>query len=126
LKKSIRSQCPFGRLLYYSKSEELKKHKKMSVRITCIKKDNGNHNNPHEAIEYLGWLNEATGESDTCTRLTMVDFIEKKNGIAYVVDRYGNKAYLYVRSSVNGNKFVQTYADKKYSDNLLALMECRG
>jgi len=98
----------------------------MSVRITCINKDNGNHDNPHEAIEKFGWLNESTGERDICTRLAMVEFIEKKNGVAYVVDRYGNKAYLYVRTSVKGNKYVQTIADNKYSDNLLALPECKG
>jgi hypothetical protein len=98
----------------------------MALEITCISKDYGNHNNPHEAIEKLGWLNESTGESDICTRLAMVEFIEKKKGSAYVADRSGNKAYLYVRTSVNGNKFVQTYADGKYSDNLLALLECKS
>jgi len=98
----------------------------MSVKITCIKKDNGNHDNPHEAIEKLGWLDESTGKSGICTRLEMVEFIEKDKGIAYVVDRFGNKAYLYVRVSVKNNKFVQTIADGKYSNNLLALIECRG
>jgi hypothetical protein len=98
----------------------------MSVRITCINKDSGNHSNSHEAIARLGWLNESTRESGTSTRLEMVEFIEKKKGAAYVIDRLGNKAYLYVRTSVNGNKFVQTISDGKYSDNLLALPECKG
>lgn len=98
----------------------------MSVRITCINKDNGNHNNSHEAIAKLGWLDESTGKSGICARLEMVEFIEKEKGVAYVIDRLGNKAYLYVRTSVNGNKFVQTISDGEYSDNLLALPECKG
>src|SRR6185503_17872879 len=32
----------------------------MSVRITCIKKDNGYHENPHVAIESMSWINETT------------------------------------------------------------------
>ena len=35
----------------------------MSVKITCIKKDNGFHANPHIAISELGWINETTGKS---------------------------------------------------------------
>ena len=98
----------------------------MAVKVTCISKDSGNHYNQHEAIEKLGWLDESTGKGDICTRLEMVEFLEKKGGVAYTADQFGNKAYLYVRASVRGNKFVQTYADGKYSDNLLALIECRG
>ena len=96
----------------------------MTVRIICINKDNGNHHNPHEAIAYLGWMNESTGQRGKSSRLEMVKFILSGN-TAYVTDRYGNKAYLYVRTSVLGNKYVQTYADGTPTDNLLELPECR-
>lgn len=96
----------------------------MIVRITCINKDNGNHYNPHEAITHLGWLNESDGTSNKMTRLQAVDYIEKGNK-AYVKDSRGNVAYLVVRTSTSGNKFVQTVADGKYSDNLLELPECK-
>jgi hypothetical protein len=96
----------------------------MTVRIIYINKDNGNHYNPHEAIVYLGWMNESTGQKGKSSRLEMVKFIQDGN-IAYVMDGYGNKAYLYVRTSVLGNKYVQTYADGKPTDNLLELPECR-
>lgn len=97
----------------------------MAVRIVCINKDNGDHYDPHEAVTNYGWSNEETGEQNKCTREVMVDFIENKNGEAYVVDRYGNKVYCYVRKSVGGVKFLQTYSDNRYTNNLLELPECK-
>lgn len=97
----------------------------MTIRITCINKDHGYHDNPHEAISELGWTNEATGESNRSERLTIYEWLKNKNGQAYVVDRFGNKAYVYPRENANGTKFVQTYADRVWTDNLLSLPECR-
>lgn len=97
----------------------------MSVRITCINKDNGNHQNPHEAITHLGWMNESSGDSGKSTRSQMVEFIEKDKGSAYVKDSSGRMAYLIVKVSAYGNKYVKTIADGVESDNLLYLMECR-
>lgn len=65
----------------------------MAIRITCINKDNGNHENPHVAITHLGWVNESDGRSGKSTRLEMYEFI-KNGGKAYVTDNYGNKAFL--------------------------------
>ena len=97
----------------------------MSVKIICINKDAGNHYNPHEAIERFGWLNESTKESGYATMGEMIKFLEAKN-TAYVVGRSNPalKAFLYVNER-NGKKFVQTYADGKWSDNLLQLSECK-
>lgn len=96
----------------------------MSVRIRCINKDNGDHYDPHEAITYLGWINESTNQTGKSTRLEMVDFIEKQSGQAYVKDVYGKIAYLVVRVSRFNNKYVKTVADGRETNNLLALMEC--
>ncbi len=96
----------------------------MSVRITCINKDNGNHNNPHEAITNFGWLNESNNENGNAPMNEMVQYLEKGNN-AYVKDYYGNVAYCIVRISQNGNKFIQTIKDQTYADNLLNLPECR-
>jgi hypothetical protein len=41
------------------------------------------------------------------------------------VDRLGNKAYLYPRENARGTQFVQTVADRVWTDNLLALPECK-
>lgn len=96
----------------------------MSVRITCINKSGGYHENPHEAISKYGWENETTGEAGKSNRQQMVDFLENKNGEAYVKDSSGSTAYCYVRTSSNGNKFLQTYSDGQYTNNLLSLSEC--
>ena len=94
----------------------------MAVRITCINKDNGNHYNPHEAIQKLGWIDENSGKKGISTRLEMVDFLEK-GGSAYV-SRGGKVAYLIVKKSISGNKYVQTIADGRETNNLLELSEC--
>lgn len=96
----------------------------MSVKIICINKDNGNHYNPHEAIQKFGWLNESTRETGYATMRDMVKFLEDGNH-AYVVSKLNPtlKAFLYVNER-EGRKFVQTAADGKWSDNLLQLPEC--
>jgi len=97
----------------------------MAIRITCINKSQGDHQDPHHAISYLGWINEATNGTGKSTRLEIYDFLKDKGGQAHVTDRAGNQASVYPRESANGTKFVQTYADKVWTDNLLALPECR-
>ncbi|HBY09777.1 hypothetical protein A2274_00275 [candidate division WWE3 bacterium RIFOXYA12_FULL_43_11] len=94
-----------------------------SVRIKGIEKDNGNHENPHEAIKAYCWVDEADNKSGKTDRPTMVSWMEKGNS-AYVKDSYGNKAFCYVRISVHNTKFLQTKADNTYTDNLLKLPEC--
>jgi hypothetical protein len=96
----------------------------MSVRITCIKKAGGYHEDPHVAISELGWTNDQTGQSDRSTRLQMYEWV-KGGGQAYVKDVAGNTAYLIAKVSRNGNPFVQTIADGTPTDNLLQLIECR-
>lgn len=94
----------------------------MAVRVTCVNKDNGNHDNPHEAISHYGWINESTNTSGKSDRASMVRYIEKGNS-AYVSNGY-DEAYCYVRVSPAGNKFLQTKADGQWSNNLTKLPEC--
>lgn len=96
----------------------------MSIRITCINKDNGNHENPHEAITHLGWTNESNNQNSKNTRLEIVKFIEDGN-VAYVRDLLNHEVHLRVMTSRWGNKFVQTQADGRLTNNLLELLECR-
>jgi hypothetical protein len=96
----------------------------MAVRITCINKSNGYHQDPHHAIQNLGWRNEETGKTGKSTRLEMYDFLKNEDGKAYVKDSAGDKAFVYPRENSHGTKFVQTYADGIWTDNLLALQEC--
>ncbi len=98
----------------------------MAVKITCITKDNGNHANPHQAITNFGWVNEETRASGTSTLATMIDFIERQGGVAYTRDAHNRVAYLTVRISSLGHKYLKTIADGVESDNLLSLPECIG
>lgn len=95
-----------------------------SVLITCINKDAGDHYDPYEAIESLGWLNEHTKKSGTSSRLDMIAYLEQGN-TAYTRDRFGGIAMLVVRTSRFGNKYVKTMRNGRDTDNLLELKECR-
>lgn len=97
----------------------------MAIRIICINKQQGYHQDPHHAISYLGWTEDGIGNTGKSTRLDVYDWLKNKNGAAYVLDRFGNKAYLYPRENAAGTKFVQTYGDKVWTNNLLSLPECR-
>ena len=96
----------------------------MSVKITCIKKDGGNHENAYTAISTLSWLNESTNQTGVSTRLEMYNFVMVEKGVAYVKDRYGNVSNLMGEISSRGTKFVKTHPDSVLSDNLLKLPEC--
>jgi len=96
----------------------------MAVRITCINKAGGQHYDPHTAISSLGWITD-TGETGKSSRLQIYDWLKQNSSnTAYVLDRFGNKAYVYPRESSVGTKFVQTFADRIWTDNLLYLPEC--
>lgn len=96
----------------------------MAIRIHCINKDNGNHENPHVAISYLGWVNE-NGEPGKSSRIEMYDWIKNKGGVAYVQDALGNKAFVKTAVTPMGTKYVRTYSDNIPTDNLLKLLECK-
>lgn len=96
----------------------------MAVKITCINKSGGHHADPHHAISHLVWKDETTGETGKNTRLEVYEWI-KERGVAYVIDSRGNKALVGTREHSNGTRYLQTHADRVWTDNLLALPECR-
>ena len=57
------------------------------------------------------------------TVANIVAFIESKQHRFYASED-GSSAWVGVRTSTVGNKFLQTYADGVWRDNLLALPEC--
>lgn len=95
----------------------------MSVRITCISKSAGYHENPHEAISSFGWTNEQTQAQGRSDREAMWKWLNE-GGVAYVKDTYGNTAYAKPRTNTRGTRYVQTVADNIPTDNLLKLPEC--
>jgi len=96
----------------------------MAIQIVCINKNGGHHSDPHHAIEYLGWMDGS--ETKKIGRVALYDWLKEADANkAYVQDAQGNVAYVGTRENANGTKYVQTYADSKWTDNLLALKECR-
>ncbi|MDP1598719.1 DUF3892 domain-containing protein [Phenylobacterium sp.] len=85
------------------------------LQVTCINKTP--RNDPHQGITYLG------GAGFKYSRQQVVDFINgrihtfytKTNGVRAEIGVNGNAP----------NQWVQTYADKQWNNNLLALPECR-
>ena len=68
----------------------------------------------HEHISHLG------DTTRMWTRTQIVEWVESGAYGFYTNDGY-RKAYVHVRTSSSGTKYVQTYADNTYTDNLLAL-----
>jgi Protein of unknown function (DUF3892) len=97
----------------------------MSIRITCITKAGGDHENPYVAISRLGWVNLFNpAEKSSSTRQEMFDFV-MKGGEAFVYDRTGTiRSKLICATSPKGTKYVTTQADSTKKDNLLELGEC--
>lgn len=98
----------------------------MSVRIVCINKAFGNHENRHVAISYLGWVDESTGKNGKASREEMYRFVTQEKGIAYVKDSRGDIAYLMGAVTARGTRYVKTVADETKADNLLMLPECKA
>lgn len=85
------------------------------LQVTCINKQP--RNNPHEGITHLG------GSGWHKTRQQVIDLINAKTN-TYYTRVNGKRADVYVRQGSSG-PYVQTKADGVWSDNLLALPECR-
>lgn len=94
----------------------------MAVKITCIKKQNGYHQDPHHAIERVGWIG-SDGKIGSNSRVEMYDWIHDQKGQAYVSEGI-NKVMVGTYISENGTKCIRTYADGKWTNNLLSLSEC--
>jgi len=94
----------------------------MAVRIIAIRKSGGYHQDPHQAVSYYQWLDEATGESKIADRPSMVKWVEG-GGRTYVSSREG-MVDCFVNQSSAGTKFLQTNADSRSFNNLLNLPEC--
>ncbi|MGN6604525.1 MAG: DUF3892 domain-containing protein [Ginsengibacter sp.] len=84
------------------------------AQVTCINKIN--RNSSHEGITHLG------GNGWKWTRSEVINSIESGTNTFYTMV-YGRRANVGVVNGPNG-KYVRTYADGQWNDNLLALDEC--
>ena len=74
----------------------------------------------HEHIEKVWWSEAGTGKTGENTVAQMVEFIENQKGSAKVSDGK-NTVDVGVVHPNSGAAFIRTYADGKWTDNLLAL-----
>ncbi len=85
------------------------------VQVTCINKQP--RDNTHEGITHLG------GSNWKWPRQRVIDSINAATNTFYTyVD--GKRADIAVVNGPNG-QYVRTHADGKWTDNLLALNECK-
>ncbi|HEX3568410.1 MAG TPA: DUF3892 domain-containing protein [Candidatus Saccharimonadales bacterium] len=97
------------------------------IKITGIRKDNGNHDDPYEAVEAYRWLEPGTNNGDITARAVVVGWLDHGiNGVkvkAYV-HNVDPKVYCFVNESKRGTRFLQTHSDATERNNLLRLPEC--
>ena len=76
--------------------------------------------NRHEHIQQLQWVNPQENQPNVSdVRPTLVDWVQTNPGQACVQDASGN--HVDVRVVHAQTPYLQTYADGKWTDNLLAL-----
>lgn len=96
----------------------------MSIRIICINKAGGKHDDPHEAITRLYWVDEEpTGKQAFISREDLHDWLNA-GGKAFVHED-GARAPVIPFVSRSWKKCVKTRPDSTKKDNLLNLDECR-
>ena len=86
------------------------------VQVTCINKQP--RDSTHEGITHLG------GSGWHWPRKQVIDSIEAKTN-TFFTKVAGNRGDIGVVNGPNG-KYLRTYADGKWNDNLLSLPECAG
>jgi Protein of unknown function (DUF3892) len=66
-------------------------------------------------------VDSGSGKAGDSTRTQIVSWIEDEHGKAYVEDGLGSRADVLVVTPAYGPKYLRTYADGRWTDNLLAL-----
>lgn len=91
------------------------------IQITGIR--GGSFQN-YEAISHYRWV-QGNGQPSISTRQEVVQWIDNGNGLnhAFVAENSGNYAYCKVRQ-LGTTRFLQTYADGVWTNNLLSLPQC--
>ena len=85
-----------------------------NLQVTCITRQT--HPNPHEGITHLGGVNWYW------TKDQVIQSIERQVH-AFYTHVNGVSAWIGVVNGQNG-KYLKTYADGNYNDNLLSLPAC--
>jgi Protein of unknown function (DUF3892) len=88
------------------------------IEVRAIRLSGGSE---HEHISSLQWRNTQTGATGQSTREAIVEWLEESKANQAVVAKGGTWVYVGVRRPAQGPPYLSTYADGKWSDNLLAL-----
>lgn len=88
----------------------------MTLRFTQRHMEGGSD---HKHIAKLKWIADVSGMEGENTRDDLVAWFRDKDGEGYVKDSIGNKASVQVVDA--DPPYLQTVADGKWTDNLLAL-----
>jgi hypothetical protein len=88
------------------------------ARVTCITKPD--RESAHEHITHLG------GSTWTWTREEVIASSDNKTNPFHVIDAAGHRSDVGVIDPGSGrSRYLRTYADGDWNNNLLALPECR-
>ena len=112
----INDPAGFGRVIFSSEVISM-----ADYRIDCINKPD--RNSAHEHITHVGGPKPDGSGRWKDTVANVVRLIEGKTDRFYTSEG-GVSAWVLVRTSAAGRKFLQTNADGVWKDNLLALKEC--
>lgn len=91
-----------------------------TFQVTCVNKPD--RNSKHEHITHIG----NTANNWRMTRDEAIARIDDQRDSFYTLDNFGNRADVKVVRPAAGHAYLRTYADGKWTDNLLALAECSG
>lgn len=86
------------------------------VYITAVHMSGGTR---HEHIASVRWMNPTDRRTGQSTRSEMADWIRNRKGDARVRDRVGHDVRVGVVKAAP--PYIRTYADRVWTDNLLAL-----
>lgn len=88
------------------------------IQITAIRQQGGQG---HEHISEVQWRNTSTGQAGQSTRQAIVDWLSESRANQAVVADGVQWVYVAVRRPASQQPYIQTHADEKWTDNLLAL-----
>jgi hypothetical protein len=90
----------------------------MSIRITHIRMSATG--STHEHITDFKWKGYESGEVGQSSKAALVDWIDEKNGKAYV-ESSSTKVSVGVVKPQGRQPYLRTYANGEWNDNLLSL-----
>lgn len=79
------------------------------------------HSQNHQHITYLQWKSLGTNNTGSSTTEAIVEWIDDESGIAVVKPGPNQSTVGTVNPGDGGPKYLRTYADDQWNNNLLSL-----